>query len=104
MDVQQRIAKLVDQWCERRALQPLSILLPSWPPPNGFTDEWASVWAAMRHIRAVCREELAGAGESRDVNEVVAELSRRLYPMETPQSIEQLAEQITVAMFGNRIQ
>ena len=102
MEPQQTIAKLIDQWCARRALRPLRILLPSWPPPNGFTDEWQSVWAAMRHVRAMCREELAEAGESGDVNEVIAELSRRLFPAETPQSVEKLAEQITAAIFGDR--
>ncbi len=50
----------------------------------------------------MCREELAEAGESGEVNDVIAELSRRLFPAETPQSVEKLAEQITAAMFGDR--
>lgn len=102
MDAQQTIAKLVDRWCDRRAIRPLRMLLPSWPPPNGFTDEWLNVWAAMRHVRAMCREELLDAGESDDVNQVIAELSRRLFPAETPQSIEKIAEQLTAAIFGDR--
>lgn len=50
----------------------------------------------------MCREELLDAGESDDVNQVIAELSRRLFPAETPQSIEKIAEQLTAAIFGDR--
>jgi hypothetical protein len=102
MDAPLEISKLVDRWCERRALRPLRMVLPSWPPPNGFSDEWRAVWAAMRHVRSMCREELAQHGESEAVNAIVADLSQRLFPQESPRHIEQIAEQLTAAIFGDQ--
>lgn len=102
MNVSERIGRLIDGWCERRALGPLRILLPGWPPPNGFTDEWQQVWAAMRHTRAMCRDDLAQNGESEEVNAIIAELSRMLFPGQPPQDLERAAERITAAIFGDR--
>lgn len=58
------INNLINQWCERRALGPLSAILCVWPMPNGFTDEWHALRDALRHIRAghgksLPREELS---------------------------------------------
>jgi hypothetical protein len=103
MDVHATIGKLVDGWCERRALSPLRIVLPSWPPLSGLTDEVHHLWAAMRHVRAVCRYELVLHGELDDVNAVVAEMSRLLHPGEPPQDVERLAERITAAIFGDQL-
>jgi hypothetical protein len=100
MDIAPAISGLVDGWCQRRALHPLRILLPFWPPMNGFTDEWHQVWAALRHVRAMCREELVHHGEAESVNAVVAGLSRQLFPSQSPQDIEQLADRLTAAIFG----
>jgi hypothetical protein len=57
-DLHPEIAKLVDAWCERRALQPLRILLPVWPPPMLLTEHAADLLGALRHIRAMCKETL----------------------------------------------
>ncbi len=53
----------------------------------------------MRHIRAMCRGELALHGESEQVGMIIAELSQRLFDNETPQDIEELAERLTAAIF-----
>lgn len=56
----------------------------------------------MRHIRAMCRDDLAEHGESEAVNAIVADLSRRLFPEKSPRSIEEIAEQLTAAIFGRK--
>lgn len=103
MDVHATMGELIDRWCERRALQPLSILLPTYASLNGLTDGWSELWGAMRHVRAMCKDDLTKHGELDAVNAVVAELSRVLHPGEAPQDVEKLAEQITAAMFGGRL-
>jgi hypothetical protein len=80
MEIGDAITAFVDGWCERRALPPLRVLLPHWPPPNGFTDEWQEVWAALRHIRALCRDDLVQHSEYEALNSVVAGLSKNLFP------------------------
>jgi hypothetical protein len=100
MDIIHQISELIDCWCERRALRPLGYVLPLWPPPNGFTDEWQSLWAALRFLRAMCREDLTKHDESERVNRLIAELSQRLFPLETPASIEEIAEKLVTNMFS----
>jgi hypothetical protein len=99
-DIRTAISTLIDGWCERRALRPLAIILPVWPPPNNFSEDWQYVWAAMKHLRAICRDDLAAHDENGSVNQVIAELSRCLFPDEKPQEIEQAAEQILRTIFG----
>ena len=102
IDIPTAISTLIDGWCERRALRPLRTILPSWPPPNGFTVEWRDVWASMRHLRAMCRDDLKANGESKTVDDVIAELSKRLFPNEESQEIEETAEKLIRAIFGNK--
>jgi hypothetical protein len=101
-EISAMIAKLIDGWCERRALRPLGIILGGWPPPNGFSDEWEHVWAAMRHLRAMCRDDLARCGETHAVDQIIADLSKRLFPQEPQADIEQIAEDITARLFGKQ--
>ena len=49
---------LIDQWCERRALNPLRYLLPAYPLHMGTSDEWHELYNALRDIRSSCRDEL----------------------------------------------
>ena len=57
-----RLAEIVDQlidaWCERRALRPLSILLPAYVGFTGLTDGWTELHEALRSCRAMRRDEL----------------------------------------------
>lgn len=99
MDVSQEISTLIDGWCERRALHPLRIILTYWPPPNGFTDEWHAVWAALRHLRAMCREELLRHNEVERVDALLAEISRRLFPLEPREDIEALTDKLIAELF-----
>ena len=45
--------QLIDAWCERRALGPLSVLLPAYPPAPLHTDQWAALFAAIRNLKGV---------------------------------------------------
>jgi hypothetical protein len=61
---------LVDQWCERRALCPLRIILQGYPLPNNLTDGWHMLYEAIRSVRALCREDLT-AQEQRQLGEAI---------------------------------
>ena len=64
-DFQAIIKNLVDAWCERRALIPLSILLPVWLGFSGLTDSWHDLRNALRHTRAMAREIMTEAEKER---------------------------------------
>ena len=101
-DIPTAISQLIDGWCERRALRPLGIILNHWPMPNGFTDECENLWAAMRHIRALCGEDLIHYGEIDIVNSIIGTLSGRLFPCQKSMNIEQYAEQLITTLFKDR--
>lgn len=52
--------KLVDGWCERRALIPLRYILNSYPLSSGLTDEWGALLDSLKDIKTLCRGELTG--------------------------------------------
>jgi hypothetical protein len=43
---------LLNGWCDRRAFEPLRIVLPHYPMFNGFTDEMAELARALKTVRA----------------------------------------------------
>jgi hypothetical protein len=45
--------RLVDGWCERRALRPLSIILRSYPMVSPLSDGWHELRSALRDLRAL---------------------------------------------------
>ena len=96
-----KIDSLVDGWCERRAYAPLRIVLPLWSPQNGFSDESQEVWGALRHVRAMCRDELTQSGEAKRVDEVIAELSQELFPRESSETVDKLADRVIAALFAS---
>jgi hypothetical protein len=49
---------LIDHWCERRALRPLSIILRAYPPVPHLTDGWAELHAAVRDLKGLAPDEL----------------------------------------------
>jgi hypothetical protein len=55
------LRSLIDSWCDRRALKPLSRLLRPYLAFNGLTDSWGEVLGALKAVRAHCREDLSGA-------------------------------------------
>jgi len=60
-EFQDRMDTLLDSLCAARALGPLRTLLPHWPMPNGFTDEWAGLAAALKTVRMQHRDALSAA-------------------------------------------
>jgi hypothetical protein len=46
-----KLAELIDIWCERRALEPLRIVLPHSVLVSGLTDEWAELASALKTVR-----------------------------------------------------
>jgi hypothetical protein len=54
------LKSLIDSWCDRRALKPLSRLLGPYLAFNGLTDSWGEILSALKAARAHCREELLG--------------------------------------------
>jgi hypothetical protein len=55
------LASLIDAWCDRRALNPLRLILPAYPMASGLTDSWEILLQALYDIRAFCRESLPEA-------------------------------------------
>ena len=49
---------LLDSLCAHRAYGPLRTLLPNYPMPNGFTDEWVNLANALKTVRAQHRDAL----------------------------------------------
>jgi hypothetical protein len=53
------MGELIDVLCERRALNPLRVLLPHYPMHNGLTDEWAELAAALKTVRVQHSNDLS---------------------------------------------
>jgi hypothetical protein len=54
------LRSLIDSWCDRRALKPLSWLLGPYLAFNGLTDSWGEIVSALKGVRAYCREDFSG--------------------------------------------
>ena len=48
--VNDKLAKIVGTWCDRRDLGPLAVLLPAWLNNNGLTDGWATLADALQTL------------------------------------------------------
>ena len=59
MTLNQKLDWLIDQWCERRALHPLKLLLPTYPGVLAHTDQYGDLLAALRDVKGLCRDELS---------------------------------------------
>lgn len=54
-----KVDKLLDNWCERRALKPLRFVLRSYPLCSGLTDEWGALLDSLKDIKGLCGSELS---------------------------------------------
>jgi len=52
------IERLIDAWCERRAIGPLRWILSSAYPGLYHTDQWLTVLDALKTIKGLCHEQL----------------------------------------------
>src|SRR5206468_10244300 len=46
------LERLIDNWCERRDLRPLALLLPAYTSNAGLTDDWAGVMDALHDLQS----------------------------------------------------
>ena len=44
---------LIDGWCERRALEPLRVVLEGYPPAPMVSDGWATLYASIRNLKGL---------------------------------------------------
>ena len=71
----QALQKLVDAWCERRALQALRCILRGYPLVNPLTDGWADLMRALQDVRAFAREEITPK-ELKSIDECIRVIDR----------------------------
>jgi hypothetical protein len=69
-EIFERIDKLIDGWCERRALAPLRQILRSYPLASGLTDEWGELLNSLKDVKVFCKDALVDA-ETREVKELI---------------------------------
>jgi hypothetical protein len=53
--------RLVDGWCERRALRPLSIILRAYPMRSLLSDSWHELRGALRDLRCLQEPQLSSS-------------------------------------------
>ena len=75
-DLNEELPKLIDAWCERRALGPLRQVLPHWPH-NGLTDGFYELKTALENARAFGRDELL-APEQQILSQLISVLDHAL--------------------------
>jgi hypothetical protein len=74
----QTLQKLVEIWCDRRALQALRCILRGYPLANRLTDGWAELMTALKDVRAFAREEITQE-EAKSVDECIRVIERMVY-------------------------
>ena len=50
--------RLINGWCERRALRPLRYLLDAYPGVLAHSDEQFELVEALKKVKALCRNDL----------------------------------------------
>jgi hypothetical protein len=73
-DILDRVDRLFEDWCDRRAAAPLRELLNGYPLSNPLTDGWADLLASLEGVRAFGRDDLTDA-ELDEVEKLVAAIS-----------------------------
>ena len=72
------VAPLVDAWCERRLLRPLSYVLVSYPLVNPLTDGLAELRDALDKTRCFARSDLTEL-ELDQLGEAIALLDQAIH-------------------------
>lgn len=57
---QEVLDRLIDGWCERRALYPLALVLPAYLAQTGRPDGEVALYRALTRARTLARDELLG--------------------------------------------
>ena len=79
-DIFTKIDKLINDWCERRALKPLRFILRNYPLCNGLTDEWGQLLDSLKDIKGLCENELTNE-EKKMLSELVNAVETIVYPL-----------------------
>jgi hypothetical protein len=58
MNSKEKLNWLIEQWCARRELGPLSYLLPVYPSPLIHADDFGQLLEGWRDIKGLCRDKL----------------------------------------------
>jgi len=61
MNITQTLDRLIDGWCERRAIRPLQCLLRAYPSPLAHGDQKHELLEALRDVKGLCRPDLTEA-------------------------------------------
>jgi len=69
--------RLVDGWCDRRALRPLRIILRVYPMSSPLTDGWGDLRNALRDLRCLRDPEISDA-EAAAVDDALRVVERAL--------------------------
>ncbi len=77
------LRRLVDAWCDRRALRPLSLILNPYLAFDGLTGGWGEILDALKSIRAECRADLLGT-EMDAVENLVRAAETTIYRRQSP--------------------
>lgn len=71
-----KINRLIDIWCDRRCLQPLTYLLGSYPFYREIDEDWNILLEALEEIRGFCANELT-PGERSLIDELIEVVSKQ---------------------------
>jgi hypothetical protein len=55
------VRRLIDAWCDRRALRPLSLVLGPYLAFDGLTDSWGNILTALKTISARYQKDISEA-------------------------------------------
>jgi hypothetical protein len=69
---------LIDGWCDKRSLSPLSHVLGPYLGFNGLTDGWAELALGLKSIRAQDRDKLT-AEEVAIVDDLIRATDKAIY-------------------------
>jgi hypothetical protein len=74
----QALGSLIDGWCNKRALRPLSRVLGPYLSFNGLTDGWAELARGLKSVRAQDRDMLT-AEEIATINDLIRVTDTAIY-------------------------
>ena len=74
----QALGSLINAWCDKRALRPLSRILGPYLSFNGLTDGWAELATGLKSVRAHDRDILT-ADEIATINDLIQATDTAIY-------------------------
>jgi hypothetical protein len=69
---------LINGWCDKRSLGPLSRVLGPYLGFNGMTDGWAELATSLKSVRAQYRDHLT-ADEMETIGDLIRATDRAIY-------------------------